>query len=206
MRIFFFLKTCLLAGSVFLSSCAYMQTHKNIEESFKEHTGYKLDTNPAIYKAGNDYYIAVQKQQIKIHYPAIYDSIFLNHNNNPELKPFNDDKTTVYRQISEGTAQVLQRSDGYADLTVLSDELQNNPHPWVHTLPSAARSLPIKARIDGKPVIWTENGSTTEAPLGVRILSTADQVLIDWPGTVLYNVAIPIMAPFVFFHEFLNEQ
>ena len=40
----------------------------------------------------------------------------------------------------------------------------------------------------------------------MQILSTLDEVIIDWPGTILYNLAIPVMAPFVFFHEFLDEK
>ena len=112
----------------------------------------------------------------------------------------------MYRQISSGTATVLQRTDGYAELNILCDELQNSSAPWIESLPTGAQSCSIKAEIVGSSITWPERNSATEAPLAIRALSTIDQVLVDWPGTILYNIAIPIMAPFVFFHEFLYEQ
>lgn len=193
-------------SSVFLSSCAYMQTHKNIEEAFREHTGYRISPNLELFRAGGNYYLAVEKQQVRIHYPAIYDSIFLDGNNEPELKTIDNTHTKVYRQISKGTAEVLQRHDGYADLAVLSDELKNNPYSWESHQPPGSRSCALSAHINGNTVTWIDNETTPEAPIAARLLSTTDRVLIDWPGTVLYNVSIPIMAPFVFFYEFLNEQ
>lgn len=200
------MKTGLFTGAVFLSSCAYMQTHKNIEENHKTHSGYHLNTNIQLYRAGGKYYIGAEKQQLRIHYPAIYDSIFLTGHNDPEYLRTGSEYTMMYRQISSGTATVLQRTDGYAELNILCDELQNSSAPWIESLPTGAQSCSIKAEIVGSSITWPERNSATEAPLAIRALSTIDQVLVDWPGTILYNIAIPIMAPFVFFHEFLNEQ
>ena len=200
------MKTGLFTGAVFLSSCAYMQTHKNIEENHREHTGYHLGIDFQLYRAEGIYYLGVEKQQLRIHYPVIYDSIFLTDHNEPEFIRINNESTRVYRQISTGTATVLQRTDGYAELRVLCDELQNSATPWIESLPAGAQPCGIKAEIVGSSITWPEEGSATEAPLVIRTLSTVDQVLIDWPGTLLYNIAIPVMAPFVFFHEFLNEQ
>ena len=206
MNIKHLMKTSLFTGVVFLSSCAYMQTHKNIEEHFREHTGYQLSPDIQLYRAGENYYLGVEKQQLRIHYPAIYDSVFLSHDNEPELTPISNTSTRVYRRISDGTAAVLQRTDGYADLGVISDELRHASTPWEPSLPGGARACCIKAEIAGTTTTWAEEGSATEAPASIRLLSAADRVLIDWPGTLLYNIAIPVMAPFVFFHEFLNEQ
>lgn len=200
------MKLCLLCSSIFLSSCAYMQTHKNIEESFREHTGYQLSGSPELYRAGGHYYLAAEKQQIRLHYPVIHDSIFLIGNNEPQPEKTNKDQVKVYRRISDGTAQVLQLASGYADLQVLSDEINTNPYSWSTSLPAGARRCTTKATIHGEPVTWTDPGSASKAPLAARMLSNTDRVLIDWPGTVLYNVAIPVMAPFVFFYEFLNEK
>ncbi len=199
-------KCCLMTGTLFLSSCAYMQTHKNIEEGFREHTGYTLSSGLELYRAGGAYYLAAQKKQLRIHYPVIYDSIFLSRNNDPEYRSIGNNTECVYRQISTGTALVLQRADGYADLNVVRDELQNNAAQWLTSLPANAQKCKINAEIIGTSVTWPEAETATEAPLGIRVLSTTDQVLVDWPGTLLYNIAIPVMAPFVFFHEFLNEQ
>lgn len=200
------MKTGLFTGAVFLSSCAYMQTHKNIEETGREHTGYQLNSEMQLYRAGGDYYLAVEQQRLRMHYPAIYDSIFLIQNNEPEFIQIGNDQTRVYHKISAGTATVLQREDGYAELSVLSDELRNNDTGWLKTLPAGAQSCSIKADIAGTATTWAEPGSGTEVSTSMQILSTLDEVIIDWPGTILYNLAIPVMAPFVFFHEFLDEK
>ena len=88
----------------------------------------------------------------------------------------------------------------------LSDELKDNSTPWLQALPGGAGKCSIKAEIAGNSTTWPQPGSSTEAPISIRALSMADRILIDWPGTLLYNISIPVMAPFVFFHEFLNEQ
>lgn len=200
------LKSFLLVGSVFLSSCAYMQTHKNIQENYQEHTGYRLTPQLELYRAGGHYYLAAEKQQLRLHYPVIHDSIFLSGNNEPTLEKVNSDTVKVYRRISDGTAQVLQLQDGYATLPVLSDEIKNSSSPWLPALPAGAHRCTTQATVEGNPETWKEGEATREAPFSIRLLSKADQVLVDWPGTILYNVAIPIMAPFVFFHEFLNDK
>ena len=52
----------------------------------------------------------------------------------------------------------------------------------------------LKNRVPEKKPIWS------------RALGKADLVLVDFPATLVYNVAIPIMAPFVFFYEFTHED
>lgn len=206
MTIKYLMKTGLFTGAVFLSSCAYMQTHKNIEENSREHIGYQLDSEIKLYRAGGDYYLAAEQRRLRMHYPAIYDSIFLIRNNEPEFIQLGNEQTMVYHKISAGTATVLQREDGYAELSVLSDELRSSDTGWLTSLPAGSRPCSIKADITGKNAIWTQPGSSPDVSTGIRVLSTIDKVFVDWPGTVLYNLAIPVMAPFVFFHEFLNEK
>ena len=201
-----FIRTCLLTGSVFLSSCAYMQTHKNIEECFRQHTGYQFKPDFQLMKAGSRYYVSINRMSLRKTYPIIHDSIFLKDRNAALLEQVADTSTTVYKEISTGTATVLQQNNGYADLGVLKDELSSFDTPWLESKPAGAVVCTIKAEIVGQSVTWTEENKLPELPAGVKALSALDQVLIDWPGTVLYNAAIPIMAPFVFFHEFLTEE
>lgn len=200
------IRSCILAGSALLSSCAYMQTHKNIEESYRQSTGYAITPSLELYKAGNEYYLAVEKMSVRMRYPVIHDSIFLTGSNEPVLERTNPDTQIVYRHISRGTALVLQAGDGYADLTTLSDELRNDGEPWLTSLPAGASRCHTKAEIAGKGITWKEEDESVSPPLSVCMLSTVDRVFIDWPGTILYNAAIPVMAPFVFFHEFLNDN
>lgn len=197
---------CLLGTSILLSSCAYMQTHKNIEESFCQHTGYHLTPQIELYRAGMNYYIAAEQQLLRKHYPIIHDTIFLNDNNEPTYSRIGNTSAKVYHTISKGTADILQTSNGYASLDVLSDELRTQPGEWLAILPEGASKCAVRAEIVGSPYTWQSNSESPTAPLAAQILGTADQVIIDWPGTVLYNLSIPIMAPFVFFHQFLNEQ
>ncbi len=201
-----FLRTCLLTGSVFLSSCAYMQTHKNIEESFSQHAGYQLSPDFQLFKAGKSYYLTIDRMSLKKTYPVIHDSIFLKDNNAPSLEPIAGTSATAYKEISAGTATVLQQNSGYADLSVLKDELNSSDTPWLDALPAGAVNCRIRAEIVGQAITWTDENASATTPTAIKILSTFDQLCIDWPGTVLYNVAIPVMAPFVFFHEFLNEH
>lgn len=201
-----FIRTCLFTGSVLLSSCAYMQTHKNIEESFQQHTGYQLEPDFQLYKSGARYYLALNQVSLRKHYPTIHDSIFLKGKNAPVLEQVDGSTSRIYKEISRGTATVLQQADGYADLTVLRDELNSHPTPWEKRLPAGASVCNIRAEIAGKPISWIEENSSSELAGSVKLLSAIDQVIIDWPCTILYNAAIPVMAPFVFFHDFLTEE
>lgn len=200
------IRTCLLTGSVFLSSCAYMQTHKNIVEYFSQHTGYRLSPDFQLFKSENRYYLSADRVSLEKRYPVVHDSIFLSYNNEPILEPADSTTTRVYKEISAGTATVLQETDGYAELSVLRDELNSNDSPWEESIPADSAACKIKAEITGKPVTWIDEQIQTQVNPVVRLISSAEQVVIDWPGTVLYNVAIPVMAPFVFFYEFLTEE
>ncbi len=201
-----FIRSILLSSSLILSSCAYMQTHKNIEESYRQRSGYQLTPELELYQAGGRYYLAADKQAYRKDYPAIYDSIFLKGKNEPALIKIGQDSTKVYRSISSGTAQVLQMENGYADLAVLSDELKSSSGEWMTSLPANSRRCKTRAEITGTTTTWLNEETPQPVPAGIKALSIIDQVVIDWPGTILYNTAIPIMAPFVFFHEFLNEE
>ena len=46
----------------------------------------------------------------------------------------------------------------------------------------------------------------TENSLATKILKNIDLIVIDVPGTLVYNVAIPFAAPFVFFYEFYHDK
>lgn len=196
----------LVAVMAFLSSCAYMQTHKNIEEAGRQHTGYQLAAPLKLYRAGGQYYLAAGQQQLRIHYPIIHDSIFLNENNAPTYTSTGGKDTTVYFPISRGTGEVMQLKEGYVELDTLKAELQDNAAACSNTLPGGATECRIQAQVQGDSTTWINPETSTNPGIGITMLSTLDQVIIDWPGTVLYNVAIPVMAPFVFFHQFITEE
>ena len=190
----------------FLSSCAYMQTHKNIEEAGREHTGYRLQSPLKLYKAGGQYYLEAELQQLRVHYPVIHDTIFLNKNNAPTFSSTGQGNSTVYFPLSAGTGEVMQRQDGFVELETLKGELLGSSADCFTSLPDKAQECRVRALVQGDTTTWLNTGASTRPNAAATILGAVDRVVIDWPGTVLYNAAIPVMAPFVFFYQFLTEE
>lgn len=206
-------KLLLLAVSaLFLNSCAYVQTHKNVEESFYTYQGYRLCEPLSLLQRGNDWYLVAEPVALQKSYPAIYDSVFFKDKNEPvfEMAGQGTESQPMMHRISHGTATVLQRADGYASLTTLCDELKMTPGEWIKA-PLNHRGVPVRATLSREnetaDIIVEEDSRTAQgSQIAERILSAADRVVVDIPGTVMYNVAIPFMAPFVFFREFLQED
>lgn len=199
-----------------LSSCAYMQTHKCLEENFCRYSGYELESPLYLTMYKGQPYLVAEKTALHKSYPIVHDTIFFTDNNEPVYEKMpNGTPVRVMHRISAGTATVLQRGDGYADWETLCDELRSTPGDWV-PLPAGQGRLPVLAMIDTKPcrageqhcrtIVEKADEENRRLPVGVRVLSAVDRCLIDWPGTVLYNVSIPVMAPFVFFRDFLSGE
>lgn len=194
--------------SVLLSSCAYVQTHKNVEEIGSYFEGEVLSTeNMGLYKKDSQWYLSATKARFKMRYPSVHDSIFRRNDYSPEYVALpSGDQRVVYHPISAYAAQILQRRDGYFRLRALGEEIQRHGGAWVEELPGAVRT-PIAAEIGGKQSYSIIRRRVPEKKrLWSRALGKADLVLVDLPATVVYNVAIPIMAPFVFFYEFAHED
>lgn len=202
-------KLLLLAiGAQAFTSCAYVQTHKNVEESFCHYEGTRIADTPELYRAGEHYFIAAERCELSKHYPVVHDTVFFDENNEPKFHVEQNKGVKVYYPVSAGTAEVLQRKDGYAALPILRDEVQR--HPALQHLPHGARRCAVHAQLaeTHEASAGLTAGSREPEILSpwVRILSHAEQVLVDWPATLGYNCAVPIMAPFVFFYRFLNED
>ncbi len=196
----------LVVAMALLSSCAYMQTHKNIEEAGRQRVGYHLQSPLKLYRAGEQYYLAAEQQQLRMRYPVIHDTIFLTGNNKPVFYSISEQNPTVYFPISKGTGQVMQLQDGYVELETLKSELSESHAECSSTLPGGAQECSIRALVQGEPTTWPDPMAEVQSSTIANVVGTLDQVIIDWPGTVLYNLAIPVMAPFVFFHQFLTEE
>ncbi len=190
--------------TVFLPSCAYMQTHKNIEEAGRRYKGYQLEKPTQLLRSDGTWYIAATPAEYRLKHDIIHDNVF-RKTNEPTMELQATQPGTAYHALSAHTATVLLRADGYAESHTLAREITQNPGPWLTSLPHATPHR-VKAHIAGE-----ENTAITYAPTpeklspGYRILSGLDLVVVDVPGTLLYNVAVPFIAPFVFFHEFLSE-
>ena len=191
-----------------VSSCAYVQTHKNVEEIGSYFEGEVLHAaSMQLYKYHGTWYLSAQKALFKLHYPAIHDSVFQRNDYAPELKfiRYTSDHP-IYHPISSNAARILQRPDGYFQLRALAEEIHRTPGVWEKVHP-AAELFSIKSEIGGKQVFYIEDKRVPDKQLlSSKILGKVDLFLIDIPATVLYNVAIPFMAPFVFYYELSHDD
>lgn len=197
-----------------LTSCAYVQTHKNVQEYFVCRQGDRLEAPLELVKVGDRWYVRTQACAggVTKQYPAVHDEILLDSNNEPRFVPgqgiAGKPHLTAW-PISSGTAVVLMREDGYATLQTLADEMVRNRSGRLDTLPASVQFYPVKAEIAGaEKAVYLLKDADTEPQLSFarRAAVQADRVLVDWPLTAVYNCAIPVMAPFVFFNQFLNEE
>ncbi|MBR5876681.1 MAG: hypothetical protein IKZ10_07575 [Akkermansia sp.] len=198
--------------ALFCCSCAYMQSNKNITEGGVHYEGCKLDTDTmALCRKGSQWYIESQVKTYSKRYPLFHDSILLADNNAPQYQEAGTEKPMVcYLPISDGTAATLQMRDGYANASDLAGEIHNKMKNTPVVYGNAAGPVTrhaISAHIEQneEPAVITFK-QCSEASWARRTLAKADFVLVDIPGTLAYNVAIPIMAPIIFFSEFFSNE
>lgn len=202
-----------------LSSCAYVQTHKNVQEGFVHRQGDQLAAPLSLGKLGSTWYVCTKvcAGGVTKQYPTVHDEILLDDNNEPQLQPVGtsaiaggiDKPHTTAWPISSGTAIVLMREDGYATLETLADEMLRNRAGRLDVLPRGMQFYPVKAQIAGaEKATYLLRSADTEPELTFtqKVLVQTDRVLVDWPLTAAYNCAIPVMAPVIFFHQFLSED
>lgn len=203
------LKAIIAIVALMLCSCAYVQTHKNIKEKGNYIDGYVLSmSNIGLYKSNGQWYLSAQRGKFKQHYPAIHDTIFLRDTMKSELQMISSpaNAETTYHPISASAAGILQREDGYYQLPALADEIQRTTGEWVNVIAPAQR-YEIRAEIeDDKPFYMEERRVLAKQSAMRNVLGVLDLVFVDVPATILYNISIPIMAPFVYFHEILNDD
>lgn len=201
------LRTIWLCVGLMLSSCAYMQTHKNVAEIGSYYEGHILSTRSMeLYQYKGQWYLSANQARFKLEYPIVHDSVFRRNDYTPSLVPLHVAPQKVYHAISPSSAAILQRRDGYFQLSTLAEDIRRTPGEWVHSLPNARRHA-ILAVIDGEQTTHIKGARVPSKPLiSSRILSNLDLVFIDAPATAIYNVAIPIMVPFVFFYEFITGE
>lgn len=203
-----------------LSSCAYVQTHKNVQEGFVHRQGDQLAAPLSLGKLGSTWYVCTKvcAGGVTKQYPTVHDEILLDDNNEPQLQPVGtisaiaggiDKPHAAAWPISSGTAMVLMREDGYATLETLADEMLRNRAGRLDVLPRGMQFYPVKAQIAGaEKATYLLRSADTEPELTFtqKVLVQTDRVLVDWPLTAAYNCAIPVMAPVIFFHQFLSED
>ncbi len=197
---------------VSVSSCAYTQLNKQIVEKATVYNGFAVELPISLYSSQGRWYVKVRKIDVQRIRPFVHDSVMLKTAGNVTygtVKPLSYYTEYQYISISEGTSAVLQRTDGYATLETLCDELKSNYAGAVRELPDSIQHRVhaeikseqgniVYAAADGQPI--------RQAGVGVKALSKLAFVCVDIPGTVAYNVSMPIIAPFLFFHSFITDD
>lgn len=197
----------LLFSASWLTSCAYVQLHKQVESDARPHKGFYIEKPEYVYYYSGQWYLKAEEVDIRKDYPLVHDSVLLNEDNSPKPIVLKSDGE-IYISISEGTAKVLQRNDGYASLSTLRDEMVSGS--ILNKIDAPMKKYQVRAQVESKSSQKEYHifGGDEETSLsfGTRLISTGALLLVDTPGTVLYNAAIPIMAPFVFFYDFFKED
>lgn len=204
---------CMVGVVGTLNSCAYTQFNKQITEKATVYNGFAVELPLSLYSSQGGWYVKVRKLEIQKIKPFVHDSIMLTDTSKEALgtpKPFSHYTEYQYIKISDGTAAVLQRTDGYATLETLCDELKAGyAHGCVSELPDSMQHR-VYAQIkteQGNVAYVSADGQPIRKPgMGTKVLSKVALVCVDVPGTVIYNVSMPIMAPFIFFKDFLSNN
>jgi hypothetical protein len=197
-----------LAVAALLPSCAYMQTNKNILERGVVHRGTELKAESlTLHKKGGQWYVGSPMSNFSKHYPTIHDEVFFKEDNSPTFKTIGEPEGKLYYPISAGTATCLQRTDGYAQTNALATEISSfQAAPIADMRGGSTYSIRAEVVDAAKPVTLITSHTPEHPGTGQRVLAAVDKYTVDAVGTLGYNIAIPFMAPFVFFSEFLSED
>ncbi len=191
----------------FFSSCAYMQVHKNVEQLGNYYEGFEVSDPKHVYYSNGKWYLKGEKYHLRLSYPIVYDTVFLDAQE-PTLVRVGENRGTAYLEISYGTALSLRDANGYAEPRILAKEMQLNDARPRDSISRYATAYPVRAEIvTGKgPARITFNEVKGKTSIPTKILAGTTLVFVDTPGTVVYNVAIPLMAPFYFFYNTYKDS
>ncbi len=189
-----------------------MQTHKNVRLAGIHFKGQVIHQPTQVFLSQGQWYLSASPTRLEKRFPTIDDPIFLDREK-PTFSPTETCYLPIcYLPISAGTAKILQDPQGYASLPVLQKEIEkrlstsNNKEFVKDSLPHA-QSFPVRAQFEQSttPCIISDDQMSHEPGLANKLLAGLDLVLIDAPGTLIYNVAIPFMAPFYFFKNVAKD-
>lgn len=188
-----------------------MQSHKQVREWRYYYDGHIFDESQGstwnLYEYKGQWYISAQRVTLQKNYPLIHDSILFTEDNEAHFDIVSRNQTErVFHPISKGTALVLLREDGYARWDDLAEEITSHSSSWIPSLPPGFTTHPVRAQVvpSSSPhgTIVAGNPRLPKTPLSNQILGGLDFVIVDIPGTLVYNLLIPVMAPIKFFAEF----
>ncbi|MGN0875012.1 MAG: hypothetical protein ACI4OZ_07480 [Akkermansia sp.] len=195
-------------GVLLMPSCVYVQTHKNVEQIGSTTPMGKLERD-RLYRVGDDWCLRAHEVNTKLDYPLIRDEAFTG-NTRPaivsEVGPLSEEP--IYIPVSEGTAAVMQREDGYVHIGDLVSEMERfKRHYTAEQARGKVRPAgAIRAEAAGESGAVFVNLGKPSSPSAVgSVLGTADLVFVDTPATLAANALLPVIAPFYFFVDFLSH-
>lgn len=196
-----------------LSSCAQLQTRRNVTELGADYEGIVCDPPRVLYVQGGRSYVKVYVRRLEKRYPVLRDKVFFSEQKSEPSYSIlqsadSEEKVShLYLPLSASTADVLRRENGYSSMDVLMKELIAGRDQAKTSLPGAV-AVPVRALVDGERSLHAFESTRNPAKPGMALqaLSKLDLVFVDVPGTLLYNVAIPVIEPFVFFKRFFTEE
>ncbi|MFI3243479.1 MAG: hypothetical protein R3Y56_04420 [Akkermansia sp.] len=204
--------TATLLPLCLLASCATMQTHKNVRLSGIHFKGQAIHQPNQVFLSQGQWYLPASPTRLEKHFPSVDDPIFFGQ----EEPTFSPTETCYlakcYLPISAGTAKILQDPQGYASLPVLQKEIEKRlaaspSHSLIKDSLPHSQSFPVRAQFEPStsPSIITDGKMSHQPGVANQFLAGLDLVFIDVPGTLIYNIAIPFMAPVYFFKNIIND-
>ncbi len=205
MKRIFLALACLCASLV--SSCSYMQLHKNVEQYGDYYEGFEAMHPEVVYESKGKWYLKGKKYHLRLDYPLIYDTVFM-EGGKPQLEHVGESQGDAYLEISEGTSIALREKNGYATLPILQREIQEMNVTPIDQLAPDAITYRVQAEIPPSeaPIRITHADIHTNRSGLTTTLSYLTLAFVDVPGTIAYNVSIPFMAPFYFFYNTYEQS
>ncbi|MBT9449439.1 hypothetical protein ICN84_05040 [Akkermansia glycaniphila] len=203
------------AAAAACTSCSICRTSLDVAERGTTYEGYEITGVDAVWQKGGNYYVRCPHKQFRLHYPWVKDPVF-----RPELQPayipLPQEGETLYafHRISPDVAYALVHTNGFDMLNQLHTELDATPDAWIPEpsfSASGVRRIPSKAIVGDKdkPSLQTaaiRSEKETSSAWAWQTLAVLDAIVVDIPGTALYNIAMPLIAPYRVIQDISNDN
>lgn len=188
------------------ASCAQVQTHKNIRTAGQYYQGFQLTKPQHVYLSEGVWYLKTEKITLKENYPLINDPFFLEIGA-PQYEKVGKNQGSTYQSISKNTATILRCNDGFYELSMLADNIKKTSKLQIKDI-NPKKEYPVLAKIDGDStyVLLYQDHKKPKQNITYLSLSYLDRLLIDLPASIIYNISIPFITPFVFFNNFKKDN
>lgn len=200
----------ILAAVLLFPQCALVQTSRQVANTGTVYEGYNLGTVDAIWQKGGQYFVRCDSCRFTLHYPWVHDTVLLTDKQTTyTLLPQGGPPRAAFHAISRDVAYALSQTNGYDMMESLNRDIARQGGGWIPASQfpvGAAVRTPLRAELANTEAhseyeVFVAGKASEMWPAFRWALAGLDAVVIDVPGTALYNAAIPLIVPFVAFHE-----